>query len=124
VRSPIGTLVLIFFAGCVVGLATGLTTERKLAGIVALSGYLAMPKKIASLATELGKSSPIFWGHGESDDVVKFSWAERSRDVLEKELQVKSLEFHSYRGVQHSASMEELSDLKAWLEKVLPAEAS
>lgn len=59
--------------------------------------------------------------HGDADPVVRFDWGRQSRDLIEKQ-GVKNLEFRVYNGMEHSASMEELQDIKSWLERVLPKE--
>jgi predicted esterase len=78
---------------------------------------------MASLATHIGKNLKIFIGHGTADGVVKYAWGEQTRDYIRKDLGMNTLEFNSYKGVAHSASMEELNDLKRWLEQTVPAEA-
>lgn len=75
------------------------------------------------------KKIPIFWGHGISDPLVKYMWAERSVDFLKSELGIgpvsadnpAGLEFRGYRGLTHSASDEELEHLQAWMKKIIPA---
>lgn len=75
------------------------------------------------------KKIPIFWGHGISDPLVKYTWAQRSVDFLKSDLGIgpvsgdspSGLEFHGYRGLTHSASDEELEHLQAWMKKIIPA---
>lgn len=86
-----------FSQGAVIALLTGLTIERKLAGVVSLSGYLGLSEKMHAMKTERAHLLPIFWGHGTADPVVRYSWGEQSRDKL-KSLGFNSLEFHSYAG--------------------------
>lgn len=57
--------------GAVISLLTAITTEYKLAGVIALSGFLGLSGKIESMQTEHARKLPIFWGHGKSDDVVR-----------------------------------------------------
>ncbi|EKM59933.1 uncharacterized protein PHACADRAFT_250743 [Phanerochaete carnosa HHB-10118-sp] len=74
------------------------------------------------------KKLPIFWGHGTNDPLVKFIWAKQSVQFLKEGLGITEtteadqagIEFHAYNGLVHSASDEEIEDLQAWLEKVLP----
>lgn len=73
---------------------------------------------------------PIFWGHGKNDPLVTYlKMGKASADFLVDELEVKrvegtgvpiGLEFHGYEGVVHSASEEELDDLRTWLKRVVP----
>lgn len=46
--SSLGLMVMVIPGG-VIAVLTGLTSERNLAGVTALSCYLAMPNKIASV---------------------------------------------------------------------------
>lgn len=72
-----------FSQGAVISLLAGLTSERRVAGIVALSGYLPIHGKIASvclfvqsgtpvasasvqMTTDHARTLPLFWGHGKS----------------------------------------------------------
>jgi predicted esterase len=59
--------------------------------------------------------------HGDIDPVVQFNWAKQSKDKLET-LGVKNLEFRVYPGMEHSACIEELQDIKRWLSRVLSKE--
>ena len=76
------------------------------------------------------KNIPIFWGHGRSDPLVRFAWAERSLEALNndfglataKDNDTNGIEFHGYQGLVHSANDQELEDLQTWLEKVIPAQ--
>ena len=86
-----------FSQGAVIALLTGLSSERKLAGIVSLSGYLGLAEKMGSMKSERAHLLPIFWGHGTADPVVRYSWGKESRDKL-KSLGFNKLEFHSYAG--------------------------
>ncbi|GAA5926037.1 uncharacterized protein JCM15063_005191 [Sporobolomyces koalae] len=114
--------------GCIAYL-TGLTSERKLAGIAALSGWLGMADKIKSVSsiprsillmmTDHALKLPIFHGHGTGDQVVKHIWGKQSVDKLQ-EFGHKNIEFHSYPGMPHSFCPEEQTDLEVFIRKVLP----
>jgi predicted esterase len=77
---------------------------------------------------EHAKKLPIFWGHGLADPLVRYEFAQRSTAFLDSSLGIGAvtgdsnagLEFHSYAGLDHSASEEELGHLQTWLAKVLP----
>jgi len=107
-----------FSQGCAVALLASLTSERKLAGIVGLSGYLPLRKKMANMRTEANMKTPVFLGHGDSDPVVKYKFGVATKEALEKMKQ--PVEWHSYRGLQHSAAPDEIEDLLAFLERVVP----
>ncbi|KAF8639476.1 hypothetical protein AX17_001496 [Amanita inopinata Kibby_2008] len=117
-----------FSQGGALSLLTGLTSERKVAGIAVLSGWLPLPDKIKAMSSEHASSLPIFWGHGSSDPVVKYNMGKRSTEHLTKVVGIpvaspndtRGLEFHTYEGMAHSASEAELDDLKRWLKSVIP----
>jgi len=75
---------------------------------------------------------PIFWGHGKSDPVVQYKYGAQSVEYLQTKLGLKAaaigsnagIEFKSYAGMGHSSSSKEISDMSAWLERVLPQNAS
>ncbi|BGO95130.1 RHTO0S01e01420g1_1 [Rhodotorula toruloides] len=112
-----------FSQGAVIGYLTALTSERKLAGVVALSGFLGMADKVKSMLSDHATSLPIFHGHGDADPVVQYKWGQQTIAKLE-ELGFKSVEFKTYPRMGHSFCDEEQRDLERFLEKVLPAEPS
>ncbi|KAJ7437077.1 Phospholipase/carboxylesterase/thioesterase [Mycena galericulata] len=119
-----------FSQGGAMSLLTGLTTERKLAGLAVLSGWLPLRETVKSMASDHVASIPIFWGQGTADPLVKYQIARGSADLVMKNLgvpeapatgELKGLSFNAYEGVAHSTNQKELDDLKAWLKKALPA---
>lgn len=54
----------------------------------------------------------------------RYGWGEMSYKVLKEKLEMPNVEFHTYKGMGHSANNEELADLAKWLKTVIPAEAS
>ena len=100
---------------------TGITTEHKLAGVFGLSCYLVMGDKVKQLAQEvkaINKDTPFFMGHGDSDEVVKYTWGEKTAEFLRKELGHK-VEFKTYRGLPHSADPDEINDLEEFIKKCI-----
>lgn len=110
-----------FSQGAVIALLTGITSERKLAGLISLSGFLGLSDKIGSMQSERAKDLPIFWGHGTGDQVVRYAWGQQSRDRL-VELGFKHVEFNSYPGMGHSLCDKESDDVETFIRKVLPAQ--
>lgn len=112
-----------FSQGGAMSLFTGLTTPHKLGGVFGLSCYLLMSDKIKDMAAkeskDVNKDTPFFMGHGDADQVVKFQWGQQTADFLTKELG-HQVEFKTYRNLPHSAALEEIDDLEAWLRKCLP----
>jgi phospholipase/carboxylesterase len=72
--------------------------------------------KLAAERTEASLATPVFMAHGRHDNVVPFSRAEQSRDLLVS-LGCK-VEWHAYT-MQHSVCLEEVQAISAWLKKVL-----
>ena len=89
-----------FSQGGAMSIFTGVTTPHKLAGVVGLSCYLVMGNKVAQLAKEeakeVNKDTPFFMGHGDSDEVVQYTWGEKTAEFLRKELGHK-VEFKTYK---------------------------
>ncbi|EIW61403.1 Phospholipase/carboxylesterase [Trametes versicolor FP-101664 SS1] len=122
-----------FSQGAAMSLFTGLTTERRLAGVAVLSGWLGLRNKVKVMLNDHAKKLPVFWGHGKSDQIVRFDRATASIEFIKGELGLKTLvspdkvleggiEWHAYDMLAHSANDQELQDLKTFLQKVLPAQ--
>jgi len=107
-----------FSQGGVIALQTGLRHAERLAGIMALSTYLALPQKLAAEANAANRDVPIFMAHGTGDQVILHAWADQSRRMLEQ--QGYKIEWHDYP-MPHSLCLEEVVAMGAWLRKVLPA---
>ncbi|KAF8928508.1 hypothetical protein BGZ58_009605, partial [Dissophora ornata] len=107
-----------FSQGCVLGLLVGLMSEHRFAGIVSLSGYLPLHTKIMDMVADANRKTPIFWGHGTADQVVKYEYGERSVEFLQKNKY--QVDFHSYPRMGHSACPEEIRDLLAYFKETLP----
>ncbi|KAK0633595.1 Phospholipase/carboxylesterase/thioesterase [Immersiella caudata] len=109
-----------FSQGGAVGIFAGLTAKVRLAGIVALSAYLLLSQQFASLVPqpEFNKDTPIFMGHGDSDQVVHAQLGQLSKSLLH--VQGYNVTFKVYQDLEHSATPEELDDVETFLNKVLP----
>jgi lysophospholipase-2 len=108
-----------FSQGGALSLFTGmqLTKEQKLAGIVVMSGYL--PAKSQFQITNGLEDVPIMHYHGQSDPMVQVAMAKRSQEVA-KESGAVDYKLKTYPGLVHSVNMEEIEDVKTFLEKILP----
>ncbi|KAJ3320262.1 hypothetical protein HDV06_005406 [Boothiomyces sp. JEL0866] len=102
-----------FSQGAVMTLLAGLTTNHKLGGLVALSGYLPLSTKIESIKSSVNDQTPIFMGHGTDDQVVQFEWGKKSLDKLKS--MGFNVTFRPYDGMGHSACDAELGDLSQFL---------
>nr|GAT51570.1 phospholipase/carboxylesterase [Mycena chlorophos] len=118
-----------FSQGAVMTMLTGLTGERKLGGMLVLSGFMPLRPDVKSMLSEHVKSQRIFMGHGASDRIVSYDWAVESVKWLREEIGLNTspgddlvgLSFNSYQGVQHTVSDQEFVDFKEWLKKALPS---
>ena len=106
-----------FSQGGAVALYTGLRHPARLAGIVALSTYLVGMETLDAQASPANRDVPIFMGHGTFDPVVRLAWAQASRDALLRG--GWNVEWHEYP-MEHSAVMEEVAAIGAFLRRVLP----
>lgn len=101
-----------FSQGCAMALMTGLRTRHKLAGLVALSGYLPLLETTAAERHAANQETPIFMGHGSFDDVVAASRGEAARDHLRG--LGYAVDWRSYP-MDHSLCMEEVDDIHGWV---------
>lgn len=114
---PASRVVLMGFSqGCAMTLLAGLRAPERLAGLVALSGYLPLPETTAAERSPASASVPIFMGHGSQDEVVVPARGEAARDALQA--LGHAVDWHSYP-MGHSVCPEEVDDLNRWLLRVL-----
>ncbi|EED15364.1 phospholipase, putative [Talaromyces stipitatus ATCC 10500] len=115
-----------FSQGGAMSLFTGITSPYKLGGIFGLSCYLLLSTKLKEFSPPGGElpnaKTPFFVAHGYEDPVVKYEFG----DMTQKRLKGMGfdVEFHSYRGLGHSADPQEIEDLETFMAKVLPPTAS
>ncbi|KAF9573135.1 hypothetical protein EC968_008984 [Mortierella alpina] len=107
-----------FSQGCVMGLLTSLTAEYKFAGIVSLSGYMPLHHKIMAMVSDANRKTPIFWGHGDADQVVRYNYGLESVELLKKNK--FDVRFNTYRNMGHGSSYQEVEDLRAFLRETIP----
>lgn len=105
-----------FSQGCAVALHTGLRFGQRLAGIMALSGYLPLADRLAAERNPANATTPIFMAHGSQDPVVIPAWGESSRDLLSQ--LGYPVQWHSYP-MQHSVHPREVADISVFLTRVL-----
>ncbi len=114
---PASRIVLAGFSqGCAMVLHTGLRHPQKLAGIIALSGYLPLADSVALERGSANQVTPIFMAHGTMDPMIVLSRAEASRDALVA-LGCK-VQWHTYQ-MPHSVHPREIADIAAFLKSVL-----
>jgi len=100
-----------FSQGSAMALHLATTLSDKVAGVIALSGYLPVPE---SLSQKANITTPFFMGHGTQDPVVPFTLGTKSKEQLEQF--GYKINWNSYP-IQHGVSMDEINDIKQWLIK-------
>ena len=117
---PYERMVLMGFSqGGALSLFTGmqLRKEQKLGGIVVMSGYLAAKSQFS--ITDGFHDVPILHCHGASDPMVQIAMASKSQAAV-KGMGATNYELKTYPGLVHSVNMDEIGDIHAFLEKILP----
>ncbi|GAB4354266.1 MAG: alpha/beta hydrolase [Methylohalobius crimeensis] len=106
-----GRIVLAGFSqGGVIALETGVRRHPSVAGIVALSTYVALPGALPEAGSDA--FPPILMMHGSQDTVVPLPVAERSRLQLVRK--GYPVEWHVF-SMPHSVCAEEIVILRRWL---------
>lgn len=105
-----------FSQGAAMALHTGLRYPEPLAGVMALSMPVPLPEQIASELHPANARVPVFLAHGTRDQVVPYSLGEYAQHLLEQ--LGLPVEWHSYP-MEHTVSMKEVADIRAWLGRVL-----
>ena len=105
-----------FSQGCAIALHTGLRFPQRLAGIMALSGYLPLADTLAAERHPANAHTPIFMGHGSMDPMVAPARGEATRDLLTQ--LGHPVQWHSYP-MQHSVHPREVADISIFLASVL-----
>jgi len=105
-----------FSQGGAVAYQVGLLGQHKLAGIMALSTYLADPKLVPNAADSINVSTPILIHHGLQDPVVPHALGAIAKDTLVKKVyQVSSQDY----AMPHSVYPEQIADISTWLQECL-----
>ena len=104
-----------FSQGGAIALHQGLRHPEPLAGIIALSTYLAVPVEEGELSAS-ARTTPVFQAHGTMDPMVPCQRGEAARDRLTA-LGV-GVEWHDYP-MMHQVCLEEIEALGAWLRRTL-----
>lgn len=105
-----------FSQGGALALYTGLRYSHALAGIIALSTYLPLAKKLSEQANPAQEHIPIFIAHGTQDPVVPYAWGKLSDAYLKK--QGYKVEWHEYP-MAHQLCLPEIADIREWIIKQL-----
>jgi phospholipase/carboxylesterase len=110
---PAASIVLAGFSqGGVMALHAGLRHAEPLAGIMALSTYLALEDSLSTEASAANRATPILMAHGSADSVIPLSLADASRKALVA--RGYRVEWHAYP-MPHSVCPEEVEAIAQWL---------
>lgn len=111
-----------FSQGGALSLYTALTSQQKLAGVVALSCWLPLRNSFPQAsANSANKDTPLLQCHGDADPLVPFIFGSQTSEKMKTLVNPANITFKSYRGLPHSACPEEMVDIKRFIEKQLPA---
>ncbi len=110
---PNERIILIGFSqGGAMTLYTGLTVDKPLAGLIALSCYLPLHTTIATELNPETKTTPIMMAHGTQDPVVLFEYGKESAKLLEElGYQVDWFEYP----MEHSVCPDETLAIGKWI---------
>ena len=105
-----------FSQGGAIALQAALRYGERLAGTLALSTYLPLAATLAAERSTANRDAPIFMAHGSQDPMIPLERARASRDALAA--LGYAIEWREYP-MSHSVCPEEISDIAAWLTRVL-----
>ena len=105
-----------FSQGGVIALFAGLRLKSRLAGIIALSSYLAAADTTEAEKSAENQPTPIFMGHGTQDPLIPVSIGYTSHDILTG--LGYDVEWHTY-DMPHSVNAQEIADVSGFLNRIL-----
>lgn len=105
-----------FSQGGVMALDVALHYPKPLAGILALSTFLAEGENLATGKSAANERIPIFMCHGQQDAVLPISLGKTSLATLESA--GYAVEWREY-SMGHEVCREEIQDITRWLQAVL-----
>lgn len=107
-----------FSQGGVMALHTGLYYPKRLAGILALSTFLAEGENLATANAPANAAIPILMCHGQHDAVLPMSLGKSSLVTLQDA--GYAVDWREYP-MAHEVCMQEIQDISRWLQRVLSA---
>lgn len=105
-----------FSQGGAMAYSVGLTYPERLAGVMALSGYIPSSDWLISQRSIANQQIPVFVAHGTQDPVVGVAMGQQAVDWLQQ--QAYPVEWHQYL-MQHQVCLEEIQQIGRWLQQVL-----
>lgn len=109
-------IVLGFSQGSTVALQALRQRPEAIAGVVVLSGF-SVPTAHDGDAHLSAHRTPVFFGHGDADPIIPLDVSERTATWLEEH---STLTRVIYPGLSHAISSQEMRDVNAFLQGVLP----
>uniref|UniRef100_A0A8C5WZ32 Acyl-protein thioesterase 1 n=1 Tax=Laticauda laticaudata TaxID=8630 RepID=A0A8C5WZ32_LATLA len=110
-----------FSQGGALSLYTALTTQQKLGGVIALSCWLPMRTSFPQSSINcINKDISILQCHGDSDPLVPLMFGSVTSETLKKMLNTGNISFKIYSGMMHSSCIEEMMDVKKFIDEHLP----
>jgi phospholipase/carboxylesterase len=107
-----------FSQGGAMALHVGLRAERRLAGVMVLSGYLLIPDRLEEERQPGGRQTPFLFCHGRYDPVVPLRLGQASFTRVTRA--GYTAEWSEY-DMQHSLCLEEVRRIRGWLEQRFPS---
>jgi len=105
-----------FSQGGAIALHCGCRYPKPLAGIMALSTYLALPDTLTDEISEYASEVPVFMAHGRQDEVVAYEYGKQAMEQLE----AHDIDVHWYEyDMGHSVCIEEINHIRHWLTEIL-----
>ncbi|KAM7175891.1 acyl-protein thioesterase 1 isoform 4-T5 [Macrochelys suwanniensis] len=110
-----------FSQGGALSLYTTLTTHQKLAGVLALSCWLPLRTSFPQGAISgVNKDIPVLQCHGDCDPLVPLMFGSLTFEKLKRLINPVDVTFKTYSGMMHSSCIEEMMDVKQFIDKHLP----
>ena len=99
-----------FSQGGAIAINAALHAENRLAGLMALSTYLALPGELKD--SNGSRDLPVFMAHGTFDPMIPAHWGRATADALEET--GFNIEWHDYP-MAHAVCPQEIVDIRNWL---------
>ena len=101
-----------FSQGGAVAYHTGVRSQHKLGGVLALSTYIPFAEEVASEHSEINIRTPILAHHGTQDPVVPVQLGKASADILAGLGYL--IKWQTYP-MAHQVVLEQITDIGSWI---------
>jgi phospholipase/carboxylesterase len=108
-----------FSQGGVMAFHTGLYYSKPLAGVLALSTFLAEGEKLATDKAVANEKIPILMCHGQQDTMLPMTLGKSSLSILKSA--GYAVEWREYP-MGHEVCIQEIQDISHWLQSVLKSD--